>query len=302
MRCRGLHGLAVSVLASMLASTSLAGALPAVAATKAAASPSADCPVTCAGFGKDSVGVKGSTRTDSGTSNREPVGSSGPSVVPTVDVVWLLGCPTNDPNLGGGDDNCTTASTFCPPGEVLYWRWIRPLSPPGRAWVQAGERCSVGPPAPQAAAMPVVTPGMVLAAFRRLPLPKAPTLVQPADRTLVNFDTIFYTRVRVGDMPVTLLGQRVVVRPKPQSYLFDFGDGASFGPTTNPGAPYPRKDITHVYPHTGAVTASVAVTYSAQFSVGGGPWQDVPGTVTVDGPQRAVRIVAARSELIAGDG
>jgi hypothetical protein len=149
--------------------------------------------------------------------------------------------------------------------------------------------------------VPVVTPGMVLEAFKRLPLPAAPALVQPKDRTLVNFDTIFYTRVRVGDMPVTLLGQRVVVRPRVQSFLYDFGDGETFGPTTNPGAPYPRKDITHVYARRGAVEASVAVTYRGQYSVAGGPWQEVPGSVTIAGPPTPVRIVGARSELIAGD-
>jgi hypothetical protein len=141
---------------------------------------------------------------------------------------------------------------------------------------------------------------MVLAAFRRLPLPRAVAQVQPEDRTLVNLDTIFYTRLQLGDMPVTLLGQPVVVRPSVESYTFNFGDGTTSGPTKNPGAPYPRKDITHKYVDTGGVAASVSVTYTARFSVGGGPWQDVPGTVTVTGPATPLRVVAARSQLIAG--
>ena len=213
---------------------------------------------------------------------------------------WLIACSANNPNLGGGDDLCTVAVTVCPPGELLYWQWVRPLQPPNSPWQQAGERCSVGPPAAAEAALPVVTPGMVLEAFRRLPLPRAKALVQPTDRTLVNFDTIFYTRVQVGDIPLTLLGQPIVVRPKVESYVFRFGDGTSFGPTANAGGPYPRKDITHAYARSGSVTASVVTTYSAQFSVSGGAWQPVPDTVAVEGPGTPVRVVGARSELIAG--
>lgn len=220
--------------------------------------------------------------------------------LPRIQVTWLEACGANNPNGETLDASCTYSTTTCPPGEIAYWQWVRPLRPPDTPWRQVGERCSVGPPPAAEVALPVVTPGIVLEAFRRLPLPRAKALVQPTDRTLVNFDTIFYTRVQVGDIPLTLLGQPVVVRPKVESYVFRFGDGTSFGPTANAGGPYPRKDITHAYARRGSVTASVVTTYSAQFSVSGGPWQPVPDTVAVEGPGTPVQVVAARSELIAG--
>ena len=51
---------------------------------------------------------------------------------------------------------------------------------------------------------------MVAAALKFVPLPPASLQVQPPNgRTLVNFDTNFFTDTRPFDRTVTLLGQRV---------------------------------------------------------------------------------------------
>lgn len=151
-----------------------------------------------------------------------------------------------------------------------------------------------------AAAAPVLTPGRVAQAFRRLPLPAADLVVQPPKgRTLVNFETNFYTERGGFTRSVRLLGRVVELRIWPASFTWRFGDGAE-ETSREPGAAYPDLQITHRYLHTGRVAPSVDVTYAAQFRVGGGAWRDVDGTVTIPGAPESLRVVTARPVLVGG--
>ena len=150
------------------------------------------------------------------------------------------------------------------------------------------------------AVMPEPTPGLVARAFRRLPLPAAELVIQPPNgRTLVNFDTNFYTEQGELSRTVTLLGRQVELRIWPASFGWHFGDGES-QESTSPGAAYPDLDITHSYAKKGRVSPSVDTTYAAQFRVDGGPWRDVAGTVTIPGTPQALRVVEARPVLVGG--
>jgi hypothetical protein len=145
---------------------------------------------------------------------------------------------------------------------------------------------------------PQVTPGMVTAAFRRLPLPAARLQVQPPNgRTLVNFATNFYTERGDLTRSVTLLGRRVDLRITASSYTWRFGDGST-ATTSEPGAPYPALDVTHDYRKAGRVTPSVDTTYTAEFSVDGGPWRPVTGTVTIPGAPVGLRVLTATPTLV----
>lgn len=135
-----------------------------------------------------------------------------------------------------------------------------------------------------------ITPGAVRAAMAHVRIPAAVLEVQPpGGRTLVNFDTNFFTAAQGFDQPLTLLGAPVVLRLTPSVYTFNFGDGKSLQSKT-PGAPYPQLAITHRYTAKGHFEPSVDTTWTGQFSVRGGPFRDVPGTVLVPGP--AVGLVA----------
>ena len=138
---------------------------------------------------------------------------------------------------------------------------------------------------------------MVLNALRRIGLPSLEARTQPADRTLVNFATIFYTRPEPFTRTITLLGQQVEVEATPSAFLWHHGDGTTTS-TRGPGAPYPARDITYRYAeaHT-TVGPSVDVTYAARYRVGSGVWQDVPGTVTIAGPAGSLRISEATAVL-----
>ena len=124
---------------------------------------------------------------------------------------------------------------------------------------------------------------MVAAAMARVPLPPSQIDVQPANgRTLVNFDTNFFTGTRAFDVPLNLLGQRVDLHIVPSEFDWQFGDGESLV-TEEPGAPYPDLDVTHRYLKKGQVAARVDTTWTATYQVNGGPSIKVKGQVTIPG-------------------
>ncbi|MDP9443286.1 MAG: hypothetical protein M3P83_02620 [Actinomycetota bacterium] len=148
---------------------------------------------------------------------------------------------------------------------------------------------------------PLITPGMVLRELQRVGLPELQIRVQPAEKTLVNFETIFYAEPEPYQGQLTLLGQEVDVRAEPSTFDWTFGDGETMQ-TTEPGAPYPDKTIVHEYVDAEVtVRPSVDVTYTAEFRVNGGPWQDVGDTVTIPGPPTGLRITEATPVLTGTD-
>lgn len=143
-----------------------------------------------------------------------------------------------------------------------------------------------------------LTGGLVAAALRRIPLPPSDLMIQPPNgRTLVNFDTNFYTDTETFTRTLTLLGRQVTLRITPASYAWRFGDGAS-ATTTGPGAAYPALDVTHDYARAGTVRPAVDTTYTADFRVGQGAWQPVPGTVTIAGEVQSLDVVEATPTLV----
>ena len=91
------------------------------------------------------------------------------------------------------------------------------------------------------------SPGRVARAFRQLPLPASELAVQPPNgRTLVNFETNFYTEQAPFTRRLRLLGQRVDLKIRPSRFTWVFGDGRSES-SSSPGAPYPRLLVTHAY-------------------------------------------------------
>ncbi|MPZ95509.1 MAG: hypothetical protein GEU96_11535 [Propionibacteriales bacterium] len=132
---------------------------------------------------------------------------------------------------------------------------------------------------------------LVLREIRRVGLPALAVRVQPAGKTLVNFETIFYAEPEGFERRLRLLGQRVEVRATASSFGWVFGDGES-ARTETAGGPYPVKDVVHEYVDAGVtVRPSVDVTYTAQWRVNGGGWQEIPQTVTVSGPATDLSVV-----------
>ncbi|QNN52284.1 hypothetical protein [Nocardioides mesophilus] len=217
------------------------------------------------------------------------------SVTEFVEYQWSSVCRRFDPN-GPGDAtlDCAAARICSDPVERLWDLWAR--RPDGR-WEAIGSQCFGRPPTLADTPKPTVTPALVLNALRRLGLPAIEAKTQPADKTLVNFETIFYAEPRSFSRTITLLGQRVDIEAEPTQYTWLHGDGTSTS-TTTPGAPYPAKEVTHVYSDAyQTVQARVDVTYSARFRVNGGAWQDIAETVTIAGPPTPLRVSEATAVL-----
>lgn len=166
----------------------------------------------------------------------------------------------------------------------------------GAAATVTGTACTA-PPAAPAPALPRITGGLVLQALQRIPVPHLRSQTQPDNKTLVNFDTIFYVDARQFRRTVTLLGQRVALDITPSTFVWNHGDGTT-STTSEPGARYPAKDVVHRYQKAHRTVAhSVTIVWTARYRVGNGAWQPVPGTVTTSGPATGLRIAEATPVL-----
>ncbi|MFT4083059.1 MAG: hypothetical protein QM638_10770 [Nocardioides sp.] len=175
----------------------------------------------------------------------------------------------------------------------------------------AGSRCIVLASAVDSETRADVTPGLVLAAFRRLSWPQAKLVVQPRHGwTLVNLATVFSTPTTGSrTQTVRLLGRRVQIRAHPASYVWIHGDGsrqttATPGHQVHPGAGVAAQDVdlrgtvNHVYRIEERVLVELDVTYAGSYRVGSGPWVTIPGTLTVAGEPRPLRVRTATPVLV----
>lgn len=198
---------------------------------------------------------------------------------------WRLACGDKSSATDRGGAQPCAGDTACPPKQHLYRLWQ--VTP---ALVPMGIQCAATTPD---APSQQLTAAMIARAFQHVPLPGLVTHIQPQDKTLVNFDTIFYTDAQPITRTLTLLGQQVRLDITPSSFRWAYGDGSE-ATTSVPGAPYPSKVVTHRYPHAHTtVAAHVAVTWTARYSVNGGASQPVDGTVTTVGPDTPLRIAEA---------
>jgi hypothetical protein len=212
---------------------------------------------------------------------------------------WVVVCVSpNSPTEAAIETDCNAARVCAQPNERLYRLWGRAEATD--TWVPLSTRCFGAAPTDADTPRPQITPALVLNEIRRIGLPTLRTHTQPEDKTLVNFDTIFYTQPRPFTATVTLLGQQVDITAEPTSYTWHHGDGTS-ATTRTPGAPYPSQEVTHRYTnaHT-TVRPRLDVTYAARFRVNDGTWQTIDETVTITGPETALRITEA-TPVLSGD-
>ena len=198
----------------------------------------------------------------------------------------------------GAETDCAGAHVCSSPRQRLYRLWGRAEEDSG--WQPLSTRCFGAPPTSAQTPRPRITPALVLNEIRRIGLPRLEAKTQPEGKTLVNFDTIFYTEAQPFTATVRLLGRQVEIVAEPTEYVWHHGDGG-LTRTTGPGAPYPSKNITYRYTdaHT-TVRPRVDVTYQARFRVNGGSWQAIPDTVTITGPESNLRVSEA-APVLSGD-
>jgi hypothetical protein len=166
-------------------------------------------------------------------------------------------------------------------------------------------QCGVVP----AKGRPRVTPELARAQAEKL-LPHPHIGTAPAGGvTLVNIETVLWvdTAPDISLGTVRLLGYRVTLRAHLQRVAWDFGDDTT-DVTSSPGKAYSHADpcttaqcpdyFGHTYTRTGQLTIGAQLSWSGQFQVDGGPWQDIPGTVTAAATGTGMHVKEARGVLV----
>ena len=148
-----------------------------------------------------------------------------------------------------------------------------------------------------------VTQAAVLRAFQRIPVPASEVVIQPpGGETLVNLDTIFSTQAEGFTRTIGLLGHRVDLDITPAEFRWVNGDG-TVQVTDWAGKPWAKgtplgEFITHRYDDADkSVQPRVDTTWTAQYRVDGGAWQDVGGTVTISGDPFDLAVLSAEPHL-----
>lgn len=198
---------------------------------------------------------------------------------------------------------CTGAVATCPePGHLRYWVYRRTVTPadPDPAWIRVYDppwRC-VGPDQAQAFDPRAAIAGVIESEFRRVVVQRGVAEVAPAPQTLVNIPTRFRTPTPERyDIPLTLLGQSVVITAQAESWTWHVGDGAT--PTTSTKGT--GGQVEHVYRRAGDYAPYVVISWSGTYRLNGDPTSlPISGTVTTQGEPVDLGVRQARTQLEAG--
>ncbi|WP_084073781.1 hypothetical protein [Demequina sp. NBRC 110052] len=104
------------------------------------------------------------------------------------------------------------------------------------------------------------------------------------------------------DTPVihdaTLLGVPVRIRATPSEFTWTWGDGTSTS-TADAGNPYPDYSLSHTYLYReGEVDVALETTWSGDYSVNGGPWIDITGTIRTHTGPVTIEVLDPQSRLV----
>lgn len=140
--------------------------------------------------------------------------------------------------------------------------------------------------------------------LQSLPIDPGALTMQPEQGwVLLNVETIAYATAEAQEFQTTIVGTPVTVRVAPASYTWDFGEDAPFT-TTDPGALYPDHTVWHTYrryTREGETrTITLTTTWTAVYSVAGGPWTPVDGTASTTLNTEPFTVHEARTSLTDG--
>lgn len=149
------------------------------------------------------------------------------------------------------------------------------------------------------AAEPVVIT-VSLSDFQAMPVEPLVASAGPDDGWLpVHMVNVLHTDDEMQSLATEVLGVSVEVRAVPVSFHWDLGDGSTIT-TSTAGAPYPSEEITAEYAFEGWYDVTLTTTFSGQFSVAGGEWQDIDGTIEVASDPVPIYSKSLESRLVDG--
>jgi hypothetical protein len=200
-----------------------------------------------------------------------------------------LGCLTNGQQAGIG---------------LLYEIYTRPADSTA-AWQYVGSTCFADQ---VPGASPTLSMARIIDAFHLTPWATATVVTQPEGNTTLVTLPVFariswsvqgYQPGEVDTLdPAGMFGLTVQIRPKVDHYTYVWGDGTTTGPSRSDGGVWPTGDITHSYPTPGTYQVRVDTTFTGDFRVNGGPWTQIPDTVTITGPTTTVTVHTAKAVLV----
>lgn len=163
-----------------------------------------------------------------------------------------------------------------------------------------GIRCAL-PGTPEYEEAPPVVITVTQSDFARMPVEPLQAHAGPDDGWLpVNMVNVLHAESEPQMLSVELLGTPVAIRATPVSYHWDLGDGNTIT-TTNPGKPYPSEVVSTTYAQEGWYDITLTTTFSGQFSVAGGEWQDIDGTIEVTSDPVPIYSKSLESRLVNGN-
>ncbi|WP_262425650.1 PKD domain-containing protein [Brachybacterium sp. Z12] len=171
---------------------------------------------------------------------------------------------------------------------------------------ETGERTDLGircarPNTPEFDKAPPVVITVTQSDFARMPVKPLQAHAGPTDGWLaVNMINVLYAESEPQELSVELLDTPVAIRATPRSYHWNLGDGNTIT-TTNPGKPYPSEVVSATYAQEGWYDITLTTTFSGQFSVAGGEWQDIDGTIEVTSDPVPIYSKSLESRLVNGD-
>lgn len=170
---------------------------------------------------------------------------------------------------------------------------------PGTATPAAGTGAGTSAPTADAPAPIVIT--VSLSDFADMPIKPLAAHAGPADGWLpVNMPNVLYTDTKAQELDVELLDTPVAIRATPISYKWDLGDGNTIT-TDNPGKPYPSEIVSSTYSTEGWYDITLTTTFTGQFAVDGGPWQDIEGSIEVASYPVPIYSKSLESRLVDGE-
>ncbi|MDO5644367.1 MAG: hypothetical protein Q4G21_01560 [Dermabacter sp.] len=114
-----------------------------------------------------------------------------------------------------------------------------------------------------------------------------------------SMDVIVWAERRVQELHTELLGQDVVIRATPIKYVWTFGDGTELT-TSFAGRPWPERDISMRYRNEGWYELSLTTEFAGEYSVAGGPFVPIDGTIHVTSEPRWLYANVMKARLVSG--
>ncbi|WP_434993866.1 PKD domain-containing protein [Arthrobacter sp. Ld5] len=145
------------------------------------------------------------------------------------------------------------------------------------------------PPAPpvEGAEAPEEAPIVItLEEFQKQPVLAATIVSQPSNFGLRNAHSNVYAQAQEQEFTFEFQDAAIVLKARPVSYQWNYGDGTS-ATTTTPGGPVDGSAFntptptSHQYTQTGDFELTLTTFFAGDYSVDGGPLQPVAGEAAV---------------------